>query len=544
MTQSNRLFRIDPEKVGTIIVVVMVVLFVIAMWLPSSPAWELIPHRDSDIFLYLGWRVLEGDIVYRDVWFHGPPMMAFVNALGLLIGGGSWWGLWLLDVAAISLAATLSILLLRRSFGLLPAVFGTAAWLLALLLFETWTKGNRIEGFALPLEFLALYLFVLTEKRNRHPWSYLAIGVLGGISFWLKPNLIGTWVAIGLYLMISRSFARRWRDLARDLSFIALGGLGVLLAVGIYLIAHNIVGEFWYAVFEYNLCYRSVSQASSPLDAALFTVRAGWELILSSGLPLYASAGWASGVALIATRRGEAPAMSPAAKMLLRVALIVLPLQILNTIIAGKGFDHYYLTWLPVMGVLAGYLAWLLAGHYPVQLRIGSLFRPRISLSNLGLLTLLLASGVFSVGDLVYRDLLFLLNPQREIVQQQVVDYILDNSAENDTVLVWGTDPGYNFLTRRESPTRFFFQLPLLGHGCDVPAFVAELVNDVKEASPRLIVDASNNISSMPPLTRDATSAEVRSLVDFIYSDYELVHMMEVHWWQEPWPIYRYVGGR
>ncbi len=53
-----------------------------------------IPNRDSGAFLYIGQRILKGDIPYRDIWDHKPPCIFFINALGLFIGRGAIWGVW------------------------------------------------------------------------------------------------------------------------------------------------------------------------------------------------------------------------------------------------------------------------------------------------------------------------------------------------------------------------------------------------------------------------------------------------------------------
>ena len=61
---------------------------------PSNPDNMTLPSRDSGVFLYVGWRLLKGDIPYRDVWDHKPPLIYFVDALGLLLSPQSLVGVW------------------------------------------------------------------------------------------------------------------------------------------------------------------------------------------------------------------------------------------------------------------------------------------------------------------------------------------------------------------------------------------------------------------------------------------------------------------
>src|ERR1043165_359368 len=68
---------------------------------PNNPVNMTLPSRDSGVFLYVGWRFLSGDIPYRDVWDHKPPLVYFVDALGLTLTPPSLWGVWLLQIVFI-----------------------------------------------------------------------------------------------------------------------------------------------------------------------------------------------------------------------------------------------------------------------------------------------------------------------------------------------------------------------------------------------------------------------------------------------------------
>src|SRR5512134_3348825 len=65
---------------------------------PGNPNNATLVSRDSGVFLYVGWRLISGDIPYKDVWDHKPPLIYFVDALGLSITPDSLWGVWILEV--------------------------------------------------------------------------------------------------------------------------------------------------------------------------------------------------------------------------------------------------------------------------------------------------------------------------------------------------------------------------------------------------------------------------------------------------------------
>ena len=113
-------------RIGEIVVPVLVSLIgsLVALF-PSNPQNMTLPSRDSGVFLYTGWRLLNGDIPYRDVWDHKPPLIYFVDALGLSLAPDSLWGIWILQFVFIFLTLLLVYRLLDREFGIYAALAST-----------------------------------------------------------------------------------------------------------------------------------------------------------------------------------------------------------------------------------------------------------------------------------------------------------------------------------------------------------------------------------------------------------------------------------
>jgi len=56
---------------------------------------------DDQMFGYYGWRLAHGATVYRDVWDNKPPGIYWVNALGMLVGRDSYFGVVALCTVAL-----------------------------------------------------------------------------------------------------------------------------------------------------------------------------------------------------------------------------------------------------------------------------------------------------------------------------------------------------------------------------------------------------------------------------------------------------------
>ncbi len=113
-----------------------------------------LPSRDSGVFLYVGWRFLNGDIPYRDVWDHKPPLIYFVDALGLTFTPHSLWGVWFLQIIFIFFTLFFIYKLLDKSSKSTLALAGTVILTSGLL--TILEKGNVTEEYALVISGMVL----------------------------------------------------------------------------------------------------------------------------------------------------------------------------------------------------------------------------------------------------------------------------------------------------------------------------------------------------------------------------------------------------
>ena len=217
------------------------VLIVFAISITTSPLYQPVPGPDSGVFLYVGQQILDGKIPYKDVWDHKPPAVHYINALGLLMGGGSKWGVWTVEFLALLSAACLGYIVMHRAFGARPAILGSAAWLFSLPF--TLGFGNEPEVYALPFQFGALYFVQRTKQNTSLARALFLVGVLTAVCLLLKQNLIGIGLSIAIVIAANRLLARDWKGLARQLTAFGIGVIGTLAAVSAYFWSQNALEE-------------------------------------------------------------------------------------------------------------------------------------------------------------------------------------------------------------------------------------------------------------------------------------------------------------
>lgn len=467
-----------------IVALILLGLLVVALRVPRHPFVETIPARDSGVYLYIGSQILDGKLPYRDAWDNKPPAIYYVDALGLYLARGAAWGVSILQVLAFIPAAWLGFALLDRAFGRLPAIFGSVTWILGSTL--VLRTGNLTEEFALPLQFWALYLFLLSEQQGRLAWRGVIIGVTLGLAFLLRPNLVAVHLAVLVYLLWPGTPARRGRSRWLDAAVICGAATGVVLLVAMYFAARGALTDGLDAAFRFNAVYHT----STPRQM-FGSILGGLDRLAPSGLPIVALAAW---LARVLGYGRDAP---PASRAVIDVALIGLPLGLLLASLGktGIGYAHYYIAWLPIFLVLAGVFAYDSAqGLASTTLR--RLWRWNVSASSLWVLSLALAMGFLPLAERVRgaRD----ADAQTRL-HALAIELIRRTSAASDSVLVWGFEPSVNFVARRTSPTRFVYQLPLYVDGYQSPRMIDEFFRDLTATKPILIIDASSSSDDVTP---------------------------------------------
>ena len=535
---------------------VLLVALAVAVVLATSSLARGQIGRDSGVFLYAGQQILAGGIPYVDFWDHKGPVIYYLNALGLLVGGGSPLGVLFVGCVSLGAAGAIGYRLLRREFGFAPALVASAAWLLGSVL--TRGDGNFTEEYALPFQFLALLLLAGAMGEPVRVVRLLAVGALGALAFLLKPSLVGIWLAAGLAVLLLGAVQRRWRVTLARLAALGGGAVGVLLLVAAWLAARGALADAIDQAIVYNAIYSRMN--GSGLEAIdRHVAHAARVATIVLPMPLLAAGllGWCAaavspaigasrsfreaeadppprdGSGLHASQRPAGPPPVPdgasrgrptspaAASLPLLVVLIDAPIEFLLVALPGRGYEHYFLAWLPCLAVLTAFVVSLVE-RAADRLSAGDQGRIWRSLAVAVVAAVLtLGPGMSLVARLpVAASGLPQLDAR--LAAHESVRAIRDLSEPDDFVLIWGAEAGQNVASNRRSPTRYVYQYPLYTPGYQRADMATELLRDLRERRPRLILDTAETNFSIPPidgpsreawLKNRAPNSEFRSLV-------------------------------
>lgn len=503
--KKNGLILIGLE----LLLVLSIVLFV---FLPLNPIGKMIPSQDSGVFLYSGWRIVNGEIPYLQVWDHKPPIIYYIDAVSILLTPNSGWGLWYLEVFFFTLAGYAGYRVLKTLFGMYTAIIISFLWILtsSYLL----AGGNLTTEYTVPFQLLILLLFLAIQDKDTIGWKGILLGILSGLLFFTRQNAIAIPAAIASAWAVQLFLPKKFKINIKKLILMGAGFLVITGGFVLYYYSKGALFEFWKIAFLYNIDYVEEKNTIDRVNALL----QGLNQLANIGLAQLALLGWGS--ALLYSLFDQKSSLYRFRNFFIAV-LIALPLELILISAGGRPRIPYFLTALPIMAVFAGFTISLIFDQLNKFLPIyaKSLFTVFV---------------VIMIGSVFISDFTEIIKSNRQVKSgSKIVQYIQDNSNENDYVLMWGANSAINFATRRKSPSRYVYQTPLYNSKASDP--VIEFLTDLTLNKPRLIVLPETDKFS--DFRFGYRGGSVGGLMDNLKSMYKRTGIIQ------NWIIYQYVGN-
>lgn len=503
------------KKREWIFVYVFLLILVVIVLIPISPHINPFPKRDSGVFMYMGNLILDGGIPYRDAWDHKGPVIFYINALAFLLKRNSFWGIWIIEIISLYFAALLGFKLIKTTFGKLPALFGSILWILGITL--VLDGGNFTEEFALPLQMASAVLIFQLLKNKNEPWKSFIIGVLAGISFLLRPNIIGVPISIGIVLIYQLFNNKNKLPTIKNLTAIFTGFSITLAIVFYYFYLNGAFADMWQAMITFNINYSKISIDSQSFSTRYSTFIKGLELLPS--LTTVGYTGWVLGIIyFIKTKNTEEKN-----RVFILFLLIWLPVEIILSLTSGRNYPHYFINLLPVLGLLSGFFAFRGINYFSEHNSVMGKKNAKIFLIIM-LISLILAqtlklfpASIKFTKSAISNTGLPTVNP----IKGELIKYLNDFLTEDEYLYMWGNELSYNVVLGNRAPSKFIYIAPLISIGCEDSSMVSEFLSDIQEKKPVIVDTVYFNSISFGE--RDWNCKEMQIVRDYVFENYEIV---------------------
>lgn len=488
----------------------IVAVILVSLASTSSPLYAFNDWVDANAFLTMGKGILDGMVPYRDLFEQKGPLLYFLYSLANLIQRDGFLGVFILEAVSLTIALHLA--------GRIVEMFLPARWrmllcpLFAMLILSSasFEAGGSAEAFCLPL-IMGLLVILIGHMQQNHAkpmpsQSLFLAGLLGGLVFLIKYNLLGYWLGFALIMLIEHIRYRRPILEARKFLWAIAGFVIALLPTLIYFALNRALADFFDVYILINT--RQYIPDMSPGQRVLILI-----LAIGNGFGNNPAPGLLILFGL--WRFGRARYLRPPALGSLALPLMGL-IQIIAIYAVGRSHVYYFFALMPL--TLFGLIALALLAEKCLSIRKFLISRPPVQ-------TLLVVGLISAALTLLLSPNSGLIGKSRQDYPQYVFAGII-RQVSGATLLNYGFLDGGFYTAAGITPRFKYFMLNNIGYA-QLPEMYREQARYIAERQAHFVVlrlDPEENAGeiSVPGLLENYVL--VSEMTAVYRNDYRLVY--------------------
>ncbi len=221
---------------------------------------------DANIFFTMGKSMMNGKVLYRDVYDHKGPLLYFLHGVAWLFSHKSFLGIYVLEIVSwtVFLAGAYRTMALYVKN---PGLWQLPVFCALIVTSPSFCHGDSAEELVLPLLMWGLYFILKYLKQSDlEPMRYRMVffhGLLAGCILCVKFTLLGLYLAWTLVAMAACFWQKEWRRGAA-VGLVMLAGMAAACIPWIvYFGWHRALGDWWTGYIYNNLFLYSANGAGS-----------------------------------------------------------------------------------------------------------------------------------------------------------------------------------------------------------------------------------------------------------------------------------------
>jgi 4-amino-4-deoxy-L-arabinose transferase-like glycosyltransferase len=490
---SASIFPLRPSWRYALPLIVMAWVFFLRAPSFSVTLWNV----DESIHAAVAHRMIDGGLLYRDAIDQRTPLTYYVfKGVFTIFGSYNLAAVRALVTALIGGTACLLFLLGRRAIA--PS---TAWWALVIFVALSSNLLAPADAYAANTEWFAIFFtsagacVLWLALRRSSPGLALGAGASFALAFLSKqPALLDALPPLIVIAYGAWTKHWTWQTAGRIAWFYVIGFLVVIALTLAHLAWRGGLAPAIFYTWSYNLNY--YGPEISRLDRVL-TALVPFQLMGKNYLWLLVVMVIALGVSAVRLVQFQPRTTEQSENPWLLYVFLWFVTSLAGATAGGRGFEHYYIQWLPAASLLA---AWVL-GLFTQAVMRGS--------KSPGLIRGAARATVVLLGVLALHLVIRPMGTRHAPVPPEdpaarASAFIRAHTRPDETIFVWGFNPDIYLYTQRPPASRFVYCSFLTGlipwtnlapekdtRYAIVPGAMDQLLSDLERARPAFIVDCS-----------------------------------------------------
>ena len=265
------------ENIAAFIVCLLLSGVFLAICTRSSFLYPLNDWVDSNCFFTVGKSMMNGKVVYRDIYEQKGVLLYFIHGLAYLISNTTFIGVYLFEVIFFTFFLYLSYLCARlyTNYALSLCVLPVISY--AVLTSVSLRQGDSAEEFCLPFILLPIYVLLRSVKKGdgsgvpSAKWVFL-LGMGAACVLWIKYTLLGVYIGYVLAAVMLCVTDKQPKKLLVSAAAFAGGAAVVSLPFLVYFALNGALGDMFTAYFYNNMFLYSDEKTFTDKLAGIFSL--------------------------------------------------------------------------------------------------------------------------------------------------------------------------------------------------------------------------------------------------------------------------------
>ena len=430
---------------------------------PLAPFAHKLTNSDSGVYVYCAEQILNGKIMYQEIFDHKGPVFYLFLVVGLLIGGGNSTGIWFVELVVLFVSLIFIFKSLTLYFDKFIALVST---LTCLILFSTFLeegRGNTTEEYAMLFISIAMYYFLrFFKNRNLKIYPFAIIALCFICTFLIKPNFIPLWITGYLFVFIRLLNLKEIKKIIPIAVISLLTVTGVCLPFVLYFVFTDSWLDFKFCFWDFNKAY---SDNISLFGILLSTCKRLWfEPVARTPFQVFLFLFFAGVIIRFRHLQYKTETWFFICTILLTGILIS---------IGSFVFAHYFLLFVPIFAFPYAAVYHFMKKNFAGESKWIYCF----------FIVLLVCGGVndlkMSAATLPYK---------KHTSVENLVSFIQKNTEETDKITVVGNDCWIYILSGRESVSKYMYQFPPVTVQQYGTMMAETYMKDIENGKPRMII--------------------------------------------------------